>query len=377
MKRTRSCYFGQRGEASADPAAMFVIVSVMTGAVTLCATCGIVAPTHGTSCSVCKRPFEVPRRSVPAQGDTYWVALRCTFACRACAFPSPLEGIELDVGVNCAQCGAFQRFDKSGWDEALAFAHEVGDLAGPWPEGRFPHPRLWIGDDNPHRGVGVTQTFAERDLGAIHVQAAPGYPTCSRCPVLLELRREHNALWARCPSCREEGRYEAPAEALGFSSALRAVIAHEQRTDLQSVRVQQTQAGLVALLCPHCGAGVRPGDGETIECEYCKTFAFLPARMRTRGGGQIVQAPIFWILLQGPSDCRVDLLRLEAPKLDARAVKAKAVGLFKRGLSPLPGIPLAPPRPGLDLRQLLLTLGLSALALALGVGLLLVERLLE
>ena len=349
----------------------------MSGTVTLCATCGVVAPTLGTSCLVCKRAFDVPRRSVTLDGDTYWVALRCTYTCRACAFPSPLEGIELDAGVNCVQCGAFQRFDKSGWDGALAFAHEVGDLAGPAPEGRFPHPFLWIGDDNPHRDVGVTQTFAERDTGGIQIQATPGYPTCSRCPVLLELRREGGATIARCPSCREEGRYEVPAEALGFCGALRAVVAHEQRTDLQSVRAEQTQAGLVALLCPRCGANVRPSGEETIECQYCKAFAFLPARMRTRDSSQIVLAPIFWVALQGPSERRGELLRLQAPQLNAKAVKSKAKSLLTRGLSALPGIDLAAPTPGPDVRQLALTMVLTALALALGVGLLVAERLLE
>ena len=338
----------------------------------LCAHCGVVAPVHGASCSICRRSFDAARRSVAWTDDVVWVALRCTFLCRSCAFPSPLEGIELDQGVHCAQCGAFQRFDRTGWIAALAFAHEIGDLAGPMPEGRFPHPRIWIGDDNPHRMIGQTGTFADKDAGPIHVQAASGYPVCARCPALLDLHFEGARLTARCASCRDVNTYELPAEAMGYSSALRAVVAPEQQMERRFVRAQETQAGLVALLCPQCGAAVRPTDATTVTCAYCGTVAFLPSRMRSRSGGQIVQAPIFWVAMQGPSPER-EALEQRRPKVDAG--KKKALGILSRGFSPLLGIELADVKPGLDGRQLALTVGLTALALALGFGLFVLARL--
>jgi hypothetical protein len=181
---------------------------------------------------------------------------------------------------------------------------------------------------------------------------------------MLEVRIEGNMAVTQCPICREQGRFELPAEARGFLAALVGVVSAEQRIDRQSVKVQQTQAGLVALLCPQCGAAVRPADGDTVECSYCKAVAFLPARVRTRGGGQIVQAPIFWVAIRGPSTKRAEL---EQPRPEAtkNAMKA-AAGVLKRGISPLPGIELAPPRGGLDWKQLALTVGLTALALLIG-----------
>lgn len=332
-------------------------------AISLCTTCGVVAPAHGSSCAVCKKPFERPRRTLAEPGDVFWIALRCSFVCRSCAFPSPLEGIELDAGVHCAQCGAFQRFETEGWRDALAFAHEIGDLAGPHPEGRQPNPRVWIGENNPHRAIGLTETFGRKD-GTIAVEASPGHPTCARCHLALDVSFEGDAVVTRCRGCHDRGRCELPAEARTFHPAVQGVVSSEHRVDRQRVKVQQTQAGLVSLLCPGCGAGVRPGEGDTIECPYCKHVAFLPARLRTRGGGDIVEAPIFWVAMRGPSAIRK---ALESPTgEEVTKLLESAKGILKRGLSPLPGIALAPPSRGVDMKQLSLTVGLTALAVTIG-----------
>ncbi|MGK4003804.1 hypothetical protein WMF31_14325 [Sorangium sp. So ce1036] len=334
----------------------------------VCSGCGVVAPARGTSCAVCRRALAASRVVAPPFGDVTWVALRCAITCRSCGFPSPLEGIELDQGVDCAQCGSFQRFDKGDWRKALAFAHAVGDLAGPRPEGRFPSADVWIGDVNPHRAVGETLTFAESKAGKMHVEAAPGHPVCARCAALVEIQFLGMRLATRCPRCTSTAQYELPSEALHHAGALRAAVASEQRVDRAVVRVQHTQAGLLSLTCPQCGAGVRPTDAQTVECAYCKTVAFMPARGRPRAGGRVVEPIVFWVAFQGPSPERAALERPSAPKPPPAA--ADKLHFLKRGLSPLPGIELAPARPGLDLRQLGLTTALTLLALGLGLALL-------
>ncbi|AUX44610.1 uncharacterized protein SOCE26_060760 [Sorangium cellulosum] len=337
------------------------------GGVQVCGGCGVVAPTRGSTCAVCRRPLATSRAAAPRSGDITWVALRCAITCRSCGFLSPLAGIELDQGVDCAQCGSFQRFDKADWGGALSFAHAVGDLAGPEPEGRFPSADVWIGDQNPHRAVGETLTFAEDDAGAMHVQAAPGHPVCPRCAALLELHFAGMRVATRCPRCAATAQYELPAEALHYAGALRAVVAMEQRIDRAVVRVQHTQAGLLALTCPQCGAGVRPTDAQTVECAYCRTIAFLPDRARPRTGDRIAEPIVFWVAFQGSSSRRA---ALEQPTAPAKSAGVAALGLLTRGLRPLPGIELAPVRPGLDVRQLGLTTALALLALALGFTLL-------
>src|SRR6185295_10892156 len=103
------------------------------------------------------RPTTAPRHDVSG----YWVAVRCSFQCRSCGFAAPLDQLDIDGAVECAYCGLRQRFEPSTWTEALEFAHAVGDLAGPEPEGRYPNPSLWIAPANPFADVGETLTFSE------------------------------------------------------------------------------------------------------------------------------------------------------------------------------------------------------------------------
>src|SRR5512135_1268678 len=120
--------------------------AVGTPGVTVCFSCGVVGPL-GPVCDAC----EEQTGAIPArfEGDVVWCAVKASFQCRSCGFPSPLDGVIVSNGIECAQCGSFQQFDASVWSEALPFVHEVGDLGGPSPEGRFPNPSIWIGDENP------------------------------------------------------------------------------------------------------------------------------------------------------------------------------------------------------------------------------------
>src|SRR5262249_38772865 len=144
------------------------------------------------------------RVSVPAQGpDAFWVAVRCGFTCNSCKFLAPLDGLEAGGAVECAHCGLRQRFEVSSWGPALAMAHAVGDLAGPSPEGRSPHPTLWIGSENPYARVGDTRTFEHGSKGEdVSIDAAPGHPVCHACQTPLAATvTGTGAVSTRCPGC--------------------------------------------------------------------------------------------------------------------------------------------------------------------------------
>lgn len=287
--------------------------------------------------------------------------MRCAFPCRSCGFQAPLEGVELGTAVDCQQCGALQRFDPSRWEEALSFAHDVGDLAGPSSVGRTHHPRIWIGEDNPHREIGKTRTFGELDLGALRVEASPGYPSCTKCRALYEITFSDSRVSTRCPRCGDSTNYEVPEALRSYSSAPRAIVSVGQCIDRKRTRIEQTEAGLVALKCPNCGGSVMPsGSGESmVECAYCHTKSILPSRARPRDHARVVQAPIFWVLFEGPSEKRNEL---EMPKVPSPS----KTNTKKRGFPPLAGIELAPVRPGFDGRQFALNVVLTIVALAIG-----------
>lgn len=341
----------------------------------VCGACGVGAPVRATSCEACGAALATSRRHVPA-GGLVWCAVKATFQCRSCAFHSPLDGVELDRGVHCAQCGAFQKFATEGWQDALALSHAVADLAGPTPEGRFPSERIWIGDVNPHRDVGVSTTFVEggggEDAGGgalPEVEVGRGHPVCRACQQALDVAVSPGRCETRCRGCGATASYEVPAALSGWAPALRAVIAPEHRLDQKCVRLQQQAGGaVVALLCPHCGAPLRDVRAGSVRCGHCGTSAHVPARARPREGGALVEAEPFFIAFQGPSQERE---RLERPRLVdvAEGSTAKAKALFTRGVDALPGVDLPEKKTGVDVRQLVLTLGLAAIALVIGFAL--------
>jgi hypothetical protein len=338
----------------------------------VCGSCGVGAPVRGTACEGCHQPLAETRRHVPASGSLVWCAVRAAFQCRSCAFHSPLDGVELDKGVHCAQCGAFQKFGTDGWEAMLALCHGVADLAGPTPEGRFPSERIWIGDANPHREIGVSLTFAkagggeDASGGALpEVEVGRGHPTCAACKQPVDVALRSGGCETRCRGCGATASYQVPPAIARWAPALRAIVAPEQRTDQRAVKLQQQGGGgVVALLCPQCGAplpGVRAGS---VRCSHCNTSSFVPARARPREDGSLVEPDPFFIAFQGASAERE---RLEMPRLPSdEAMAGKAKGLFTRGLAPLKGVELPEKKGGVDLRQLGLTLGLTAVALTIG-----------
>jgi hypothetical protein len=337
----------------------------------ICASCGVVAPVQRTTCACCDRELGRPRAFAPLSGDLYFTAVRATTVCRACGFPSPLDGLWAAESVDCAQCGSLQRFEPDAWNAGLEHARTVGDLAGPNPEGRAPSAGIWIGDDNPHRTVGMTETFSKHEVDRFALEASPGWPVCHRCSVALQCDAQGTRVATRCPTCGAQAQYELPGRFVEDAAAtgVAGVVADEHRLGRVEVRVQATAAGLMALLCPQCGAAVQSVTGgggatNTVECAYCKTLAVIPPRARPRGERSLVKPSVFWVAFRGRSPARA---KLTEPTPAVRA--GKTLGVFMRGLKPLPGIDLAPRRPGVDVRQWTFTLAMTALALGLGYGL--------
>jgi LSD1 subclass zinc finger protein len=312
----------------------------------------------------------VSRIASPAQGAVIWCAVRAAFACRSCGFPSPLEGVVVADGIECAQCGSFQRFDKSVWSALLGSVHEVADLGGPNPEGRFPNPEIWIGDANKFVALGVAATFANAKSGDVSIDICPGFPVCKACKRPFDIRFEQGIVTTHCSSCNASATYTMPPDMAAFAPKAVAIVAEEQRHGRVEARVHAGDAGVVTMTCPQCGAALKGSDGaSSVECTYCHTLAFIPTRARPKGVGRIAKPIVFFIAFNGPSDARA---ALEAPSgltEDEIKEEKKAAGddgIMSRGLSPIPGVALAPKREGLDVKQWALTIGLTVLALAVG-----------
>jgi len=333
----------------------------------ICTFCGVVAPAQAGTCASCGRELARPRAFAPLSGDLYFTAVRATYVCRACGFPSPLDGLVTSESLDCAQCGSLQRFEPEIWNTGLEHARTVGDLGGPNPEGRAPDPDIWIGEDNPHRTLGMTETFAKVESDRFALEASPGWPVCRRCAVPLECVAQGTQVATRCPTCTAQAQHDVPGRLLERASVtgIAGVVSDENRTGRVEVRVQATAGGLVALLCPQCGAAVQSvgGTSNTVECAYCKTLAIIPPRARPREQGAMVKPTVFWVAFRGRSPARAKLAMPVAP-----SSMGKVLGVFTRGLKPLPGIDLPPRREGVDVKQWTFTLAMTALALVLGYG---------
>ncbi len=337
----------------------------------ICKCCGVVAPTSGTACAACKRPLAEVRIEVHSHApELYWVAVRCGFTCNSCKFLAPLDALDADGAVECAHCGLRQRFEVGSWTDALAFAHAIGDLAGPSPEGRNPHPTLWIGSENPYAAVGEKITFTRIESGALTLDATPGHPVCRAChvPVAVTVTGP-GAVSTRCPQCAATATYAMEDAARHLHDGLVAVVADEHRNDRLRATATATQAGVMALKCPACGAPLGVPDGGGIAtCTFCKAACIVPARVRMRARNETPEPDVWWMLFQGPSNKRK---QLEAPTGEDTAGVAAAITLFKPGanktpIGDAPGVYDAPEVPGIYWPQVGLTVALGSVAVAIG-----------
>ena len=307
----------------------------------LCPACGVMAPAERRSCEWCEAPLDrCP--SIPDGPDgIYPVVVCCHFQCRSCGHRSPLNELDLDGTVRCLRCGLDQMFDVSSWAAALDHAHGVGDLAGPSPEGRHPHPRISIAGDNPLASIGRYRTSARLAQSGTRVEdgmvvprsliidAAPGWPLCSRCNLPLEIRGSDGHATTSCPDCGRSASYDIDPRARQLCSGLIAAVAEDQRTDRLAVQVTGQEAGEASVLrCPGCGAAMSDvSDAATVRCEFCNTVARIPAAVRQELFDHEPDEQVWWLLFGGPSkqrraleDCDdlsdAGLAKLESPPWD-------------------------------------------------------------
>jgi hypothetical protein len=320
---------------------------------------------------VCKQPLAETRVTVPVPSpDTYWVAVRCGFTCNQCKFLAPLDSLDADGAVDCAHCGLHQRFEVSLWGPALDLAHAAGDLAGPAPEGRNPHPALWIGGENPHHKIGDTSTFARTESGVLTIEATPGHPVCRVChaPVTATVTGP-GQVQTSCSRCGAGAKYAIADSAREISGSLLAAVADEHRTDRLRAQAKPTQAGVIALSCPSCGAPLAPPDrGGVAACTFCNAACIVPLRVRARARNETPEPDVWWLLFQGPSKKRREL---EAPTDDGPEGIKINLNLFKPGaagapIGTAPGVYDAPEIPGIYWPQVALTAALGTAAVVIG-----------
>jgi hypothetical protein len=338
--------------------------------VSICRRCGVVAPAQGTTCEVCRQPLASVRvQSPPQPVDQVWVAVRCGFTCNSCQFLAPLDSLDTDGAVECAHCGLRQRFEVGNWRHALLFAHSVGDLAGPNPEGRNPHPTIWIGSDNPYEKVGSVLTFQHEQSNTLSIDATPGHPVCDKCAEPLHV---HLTGPGACQTlCGDRGSYQTTDATRELYGGILAIVAEDHRSDRPKARSTATGAGVVALSCPSCGAPLQLEGKSSIQtCSYCKTSCIVPHRSLSRALQVAVEPSIWWILMRGISPKRAELLRGDDEKIttgdaarDKLLQQLKAKAAKNKSLGNDPGVYPAPEVVGFNTPQFLFTLALGLIAL--------------
>lgn len=281
----------------------------------------MIAPRERRQCEWCQAALGERVPVVPARPDeTIWVAVRCEFQCRSCGFFVPLDHLDIDGRVDCLRCGVEQVFDVDSWRVGLAAAHEVGDLAGPDPEGQFPNPHCSIAARNPQRAIGITATAAISAQAAttagpdgvhhrsLRVAAAPGCPLCDSCSTPLTVVVAGRSARATCARCGEHASYELPERAPALYHNLIAALAPEHRTDAADAAEDVSAGGgAVSVRCPNC-AGPIAVDGEShFECcDFCHTTV----RIRDETLRKLIADPRplpWWLLFRGPSQTRIEL----------------------------------------------------------------------
>lgn len=287
----------------------------------LCPTCGVTAPDERKTCEWCEGSLAGVLAAPTLDDGSYPVAVRCHFQCRSCGHMSPLNQLDLDGTVRCLRCGLDQVFDVGSWTAALGHTHAVGDLAGPDPEGRHPHPRVSIEGDNPLASIGryrtsarLSQTGSSVEDGmvvprSLRIDASPGHPLCPNCHVPLALQAAGGSVSTRCPDCQRTASYDLDPRARRLCPGLQGAVAEEQRSDQLRIQVAENGAeGASVIRCPGCGAAMTGvGDTPTVRCEFCQTVARVPGQVRHQLFDHEPDVETWWLLFQGPSARRREI----------------------------------------------------------------------
>ncbi len=330
----------------------------------VCPSCGVGASLGLAQCESCGAtlPNPCPGVGEPAP-NCYWVAVKCHFDCRICGHSSPLNHLDLDGSVWCANCGIEQRFATSQWSPLLDFAEAVGDLAGPNRAGRFPERSPSIASVNPFAHLGVSQSFGQLrrqaapnapagESHALTLAAAPGHPLCSSCHALFTLTQlDEQGFSLSCPSCQKQQRYQRPP---GLSGNLRGVLAHEHLVGSSAATLEQDPGGAVLIKCPNCKAPLSPDESSAIvTCRYCSAVSRLTLGQRRTLGQKNLAPELWWLLFSGPSRQRLEFERAllqsteaaenpELPPSKSKSGCVLAIVLAVSGLLVAVGLAVAP-----------------------------------
>lgn len=286
------------------------------GQLPLCRGCGVVAPLERKRCDGCQRDLE-PRWWVPVAAEQLlWVRVEASFECRACGHRSPINHLDVDGSVSCFNCGIEQRFDVGAWWDLLEDAHAAADLTGPHREGLLPEPGVSLGEHNPHAAIGLQTSSVEEENGeqALRIVMAPGAPLCSKCQGLLSVAgRADGKLSLRCAACQVDRHYTLPKKLSQRARALRGTVA-DAHEDGRLDAVVHEEAGVTALRCPTCGAGLSMDGASIVTCQYCSTSSRVHPRALGKLAKHAKPTP-FWLLFEGPSPLRGKLRkRIEAER---------------------------------------------------------------
>jgi hypothetical protein len=271
----------------------------------VCARCGAIFPPESRSCELCDGEAMV---GAPApRPERFWVGLRASFTCRACGFLAPLDRIDGSGAVHCVRCGTDQAFDARQWHQALTFAHEIGDLAGPTPEGLHPHARIAI--DSPWQDVGASRACVlwnageEGQPGVLRIRAFPGHPPCRQCAKPLAVEVARGGLLRVTCACGLSEEHQSPSDVR--HGAVIGVIAAAHRVGKAADAAIESGA---AFQCPTCGAPL-PVDGSSriVTCQFCHVASRLPDGAFRKVAS--VEPETIWIALKGRSLKREQLER--------------------------------------------------------------------
>jgi len=288
----------------------------------ICPGCGAIAPNQRDHCSLCATPFGPMPVVIPPRPDgSFWALVwECDFQCRGCGLKSPLDSLDVDGEVECRRCGLAQAFAIDQWEEGLALAHNVADLAGP----ATPGSRAASVAGNRFASIGIKDTYAESQLTgmvinsggmqprSLRVRASTGSPLCKQCRAVLDVQIDPSGqAVTTCARCNDRATYAAPSAAKAFDSGVLAVLADEHRTDRPAVRVQASPGGgAIAITCPSCNAALpATAQSSLVTCPYCRTMSRIPSKtyFKMREGEAPTCTP-WWILFSGPSPLRKSLL---------------------------------------------------------------------
>lgn len=300
----------------------------------ICGQCGVIAPSEVDKCDACKAALDADgRRAVEDRPDgAYFVQVRAQYKCKHCEKRSPINGVDVDGTFTCHHCQRDQRADPNVWATGLRFCHEVGDLAGPDPEGRHPNPELSIAGDNKWADIGVKRTRAKLDfsemtmsaggidLRSLFLQVRPGIPLCETCREPLAIRvQAPGKLTAHCDGCNATTPHEVDAKAHRMHKPFLGALADDHRADRPPAKITANQTeGAVLLECPGCGAALQPEAKERfVTCAFCNAPSKIPSRQRAQLFTEGVELVPFWVLFQGNSPARRKLEKKARKKAKA------------------------------------------------------------